>query len=98
MAAEVRGRIATGRLTLRSSRPRAVRWSGAEAPRALHLHVSVPQAREGTRPAERKNVVPPELLFWHRHVHGNGSSISLLPQRPPRVWARREKVCLRREI
>src|SRR2546421_2370805 len=50
-----------GRPTRRSSRPRAVRWSGAEAPRALHLHVSVPQAREGTRSAERKNVRPIRL-------------------------------------
>src|SRR5205807_1696546 len=46
----------TGRLTLRSSRPRAVRWPGASAPRASWVHMSVWPAREGTRPAERKNV------------------------------------------
>ena len=43
-------------LTLRSSRPRAVRWPGASAPRASQVRVSVPLAPEGTRPAERKNV------------------------------------------
>src|SRR5262245_23586544 len=34
-------------LTLRSSRRAAVRWLGAEAPRALQLQVSVWPAREG---------------------------------------------------
>jgi hypothetical protein len=43
-------------ITLCSSRPRAVRWRGASAPRASHVRVSVWLAREGTRPAEQKNV------------------------------------------
>ena len=43
-------------LTLRSSRPRAVRWPGASAPRASWVQLSVWPARGGTRSAERKNV------------------------------------------
>src|SRR5206468_3652368 len=52
------------RPTLRSSRPRAVRWPAASAARALRVQVPVPLAREGTRPAERKTVGPTALSIF----------------------------------
>ena len=54
--------------TLRSSRPRAVRWPGASAPRASWIPVSVWSAREGTRRLS-------ERTFYESDCQGRFSSL-----------------------
>src|SRR5437868_4413087 len=49
------------RPTLHSSRPRAVRWSGASAPRASLIRVSVWPGREGTWRLSERTLCRPEV-------------------------------------
>src|SRR5205085_11792243 len=65
-----------GRLTLHSSRPRAVRWLGASAPRASQIQVSVRSAREGTWRLSERTLAGRNPLVRHAARKDGGIAIA----------------------
>ena len=70
--------------TLHSSRPRAVRWLGASAPRASWIRVSVWPAREGTWRLSERTLCRRKFVFHIARVQER-FRISSLPPKPLRI-------------